>query len=191
MIKEEYREELKPIGAKLITPERKMRRSILRQHFNPQLKSHYVRVRDEGNKVRVSAKIHAEEGGQIGDQKEVDIEVSDYDRAIKLIEMMGFNFNSYQETLRETWEYDGAEITIDTWPGLLPYSEIEANSAEHVHEIANKLNFNWDKKIITSVVEVYMKVYGISMDEVHKRTVNCTFENNPFADLTPNNSWAK
>ena len=181
--KEEYRKKLKSVGAKLTVPERKMRRVIADTNANPNLNCDYIRVRDEGNLVRLSAKITANEGGQVGDQKEDDVVVADFDKTKKVLEDAGLKFNRYQETLREEWEFDGATITIDTWPGLETYSEIETNSEEKVKEIAEKLGFDWDKKILTPAAEVFAKVYGLSIDEVLEKISGITFEKNPFKDL--------
>ncbi len=178
--KDEYRKKLTKIGATLITPERKMRRAIVDRLVYPQLQCDYVRVRDEGDVIRLSAKIHAQEGGNVGDQKEIDVTVSDYDKTIQIIEMLGFAFTTYQETLRETWSYKDAEITIDTWPGLEAYSEIEANSEEAVKQIAEELGFDWKKRIITSAKELFMKKYDLTSEEALKKTSHLTFENNPF-----------
>jgi len=182
--KEKYREKLKLIGAHLVIPERKMRRSLFDRRFHPEFKCDYIRVRDEGNSIRLSAKIHAQAEGKISDQKEVDVQVSDYDKTLEIFKAMGYLPELYQESLRETWEYKGAEIIIDTRPGLDPYSEIEAQSEEEVKNIAQKLGFAWDKKIITTVVEIYAEVYRLSIDETLKMLSNITFENNPFEKLT-------
>jgi adenylate cyclase class IV len=128
-------------------------------------------------------KIIAEKGGVLSDQKEIDVEVSDFDKTKKIIEATGVIFNRKQETLREEWEYKDAQITIDSWPGLNVYSEIEANSEEKVKEISDELGFDWEKKIITPAAEVYEKVYGINIDEVLKMISDITFENNPFINL--------
>ncbi len=181
--KEKYRAKLKAIGAKLVIPERKMRRVLADKKDNPQIDCHYVRVRDEGNLIRLSAKIHALENGQVSDQKEVDVEVSDFDKTIEILKRIGLKCSYYQETLREEWRYDAAQITIDTWPGLETYSEIEAESEERVREIATKLGLNWKNKILTSIDPVYAKVYGISEDEALRKISKITFENNPFKNL--------
>jgi adenylate cyclase class IV len=182
--KEEYRQKLQEIGAELTIPERKMRRTMADKRAYPALKCDFVRVRDESTKITMTAKIHAEEGGSLGDQKETEIVVSDFDKAVEIMQLMGLEPNRYQETLRETWEYDGAEIVIDTWPCLEPYTEIEAGSEEKVREVAEKLGFNWDAKIILAAPEIMAKVYGLSIDEVLDKVSNITFENNPFAGLT-------
>ena len=181
--KEEFRKKLKQIGARQLFPERKMRRAIADRRANPHINCDYIRVRDEGNLIRLSAKVHAEEKGSVGDQKEIDVQVTDFDRTIQIFKEAGLKFNRYQETLRETWEFDGVEITIDTWPGLPTSTEIEAKSEKKVREVAEKLGFSWDKKIITATPEIFAKYYGLSIDEILDKMSNITFENNPFENL--------
>lgn len=181
--KDKYRDKLRSIGAKLVIPERKMRRAIFDARFHHEFKCHYIRVRDEGNLIRLSAKTHASQSGSLSDQKEIDVEVSSYDKTLQILEQMGYTPERYQETLRETWEYAGAEITIDTWPGLEPYTEIETDSEEEVKEISQRLGFNWDKRIITAAAEIFAEVYHLSVDKVLDKVSNITFENNPFRNL--------
>ena len=115
--------------------------------LNPILERNgYIRVRDEGNVIRLSLKKTAIEIGKLTDQKEIDVKVSDFNKTVKIIEATGVKFNTFQETLREEWEYKGAQITIDTWPGLSTYSEIETTSEEKVKEIADELGFDWNKR---------------------------------------------
>ncbi len=183
--KEAFREKLKSVGAKLTIPERKMIRAIADTRANKFLnKNDYLRVRNEGNLISLSLKRTADAGGKLSDQKEIDVEVSDFDKTIEILKLAGIKFNRIQETLREEWSYKGAQITIDSWPGLDPYSEIEATSEEEVRSIAGDLGLNWDKRIITAAAEVYAKVYAMDIEEVLEKLSNITFENNPFEGLT-------
>jgi adenylate cyclase class 2 len=182
--KESIRKRLKEIDAHLAAPERKLRRVIFDSRCNPQIKCDVIRVRDEGGSFRISMKIHPRQG-KMRDQKEVEIEVNDFDKAVRILEATGLTANRYQETLRETWKYDGAEIDIDTWPGLKPFIEIEAESEDQVKKIAAKLNLDWKKRIIASIVDVFMMVYGLSAEEVLRKISNLTFENNSFSGLKP------
>lgn len=183
--KKAYRKKLKSIGAKLIIPERKMVRIVADVRGNFELaKNGYIRIRDEGNLVRLSLKVTAGWKGKLTDQKEIDVEVSDFEKTKTILEASGINFNRRQENLREEWEYEGAQITIDTWPGLDVYSEIEADSEEKVKEIALKLGLDWNKKIIVPAADIYAKVYQLTIDEVLEKISNITFENNPFSGLT-------
>lgn len=183
--KENYRKKLESVGAVLIIPERRMLRAIADSHVNKFLDMNsYIRVRNEGNLIRLSLKKTADETGKLTDQKEIDVEVSDFDKTIEILKLIGVKFNRLQETMREEWSYKGAQITIDTWPGLETYSEIEAENEEKVREIALELGLNWDKRIITAAPEVYAKVYGMSIDEVLEKLSKITFENNPFKQFT-------
>ena len=182
--KEEYRKKLLDIGAKLGIPERKMIRVVADGRSSPILeKNGYIRVRDEGNLIRLSLKMTADQSGKLSDQKEIDVEVSDFEKTKKILEATGIVFNRRQETLREEWIYKNAQITIDTWPGLDTYSEIEAGSEEEVREIAQELGFDWNKKIITPAAEVYAMVYRMNIDEVLEKISYISFENNPFENM--------
>jgi predicted adenylyl cyclase CyaB len=183
--KEEYRKKLLSIGAVLVIPERKMIRIVADKRANPVIAQNgYIRIRDEGEITRLSLKITAEETGTLSDQKEIDVEVSDFDKTKEIMEAIGVKFNRRQETLREEWVLKGAQITIDTWPGLLTYSEIEADSEEKVKEIAGDIGFDWDKKLIIPAAEVYAKVYQMDIEEVLEKISYISFEKNPFEKLT-------
>lgn len=182
--KEEYRKKLEALGAKLVIPERKMVRFIADSRANKIIsKNEYLRVRDEGNLTRLSFKTTAQQFGNLTDQKEVDVDVSDFKKTVKILELIGIKLNRKQETLREEWEYKDSQITIDTWPGLDTYSEIEAKSEEEVRKIAGELGFDWSHRIITAIAEVYERVYKIDIEEVLQKITNINFENNPFAGM--------
>lgn len=182
--KEKIRKRLKSLSAKLIFPERKLRRVIFDgKRANPQIKGDYLRVRDEVNCVTLSVKIHAREGGLLADQKELCVKVSDFEKTIQILEVAGLKRTNYQETLRETWDLEGAEITIDTWPGLEPFVEVEGKSEDEVRRIAEKLGFNWQDKIITSVLEIYMRVYNLDLARAWDKTKRLTFEEDGFVKV--------
>ena len=182
--KEEYRKKLLSIGAKLAIPERKLVRIVADKRANPVIAQNgYIRIRDEGGVIRLSLKITAEEGGVMSDQKEIDVEVSDFDKTRQILEAIGVKFNRRQETLREEWKYKGAQITIDTWPGLETYSEIEAESEKKVKEIAEDIGFDWGKRLIIPAAELYVKVYRMNIEEVLEKISYISFENNPFKNV--------
>jgi predicted adenylyl cyclase CyaB len=182
--KEEYRKKLLSIGAKLTILERKLVRIVADKRANPVIAQNgYIRIRDEGGVIRLSLKITAEEGGVMSDQKEVDVEVSDFDKTRQILEAIGVKFNRRQETLREEWKYKDAQITIDTWPGLEIYSEIEAESEEKVKAIADVIGFDWNKRLIIPAAELYAKVYRMDIEEVLAKISYISFENNPFKNL--------
>jgi adenylate cyclase, class 2 len=181
--KDEFRQKLLNLGAILIHPERRMYRALSDKRCNPSLKCSFLRVRDEGGKTRLSAKIVAQKDSQLSDQKEVDVIVDDFNKTIEILKLAGLSIDLLQESLRETWKFNTAEIVIDTWPGLEPYSEIEASSESEVKQLAGLLGFRWDKKILVPPLEIFAEKYHLSIDETWQKMSNISFSNNPFAGL--------
>jgi len=66
---------------------------------------------------------------------------------------------SFQESRRETWEFDGATIELDEWPWLDPYVEIEGLREEDVKGAAKKLGLEWDNAIFGDVMAAYRTQY--------------------------------
>lgn len=184
--KEKLRALLKKIGAILIVSERKMRRALFDREVYKQISPgcDVVRVRDEGEGiVTFTAKLCVREGGKIEDQKEVEVTVSSFEKTLEILALMGFKPNRYVETLRESWEYKNTEITIDTWPGLEPYVEIEAKSEEAVKAVVEDFSFDWNQRLVMPAATLFAKIYDLKVEEVIKKMNNSTFENNPFAGM--------
>ncbi len=176
-------DQLKQRGARLIQPEVTMLVSVYNQTRNPHIAGDYVRLRHEGDKTRLSIKLHAQEGGKVSDQKELDVIVSDFAAMEEILTRIGLRRTGYQEKLRETWQLNRTEVVIDTWPGLEPNIEIEGDSEAAVQATAALLGFDWNDRIVTSIVEIYMRVYGLTAPEVLALLEHATFADNPFGNL--------
>ncbi len=162
---DEMRELLKAHGAELIQPERFMTRRVY-DHEDHRLekKGGWVRVRNEGDKITLSYK-------QLNDRtlhgtKEVTVTVDDFDRTCSFLESIGLKSYSFQETKRESWELDGTEVELDTWPWIPPYVEIEAKSEEKLRVVANKLGLDFSNALHGSVEVAYQAVYDVTEQEV-------------------------
>jgi adenylate cyclase class 2 len=156
---DDVRSRLKRANAKLAHPMTDMKRAII-DHEDLRLKNEkdaFIRVRDEGERVMLTFKQFETRG--FGDAKEYETEVGDFDTTVKIFEAAGLIVKSYQESRRETWELEGAEIMIDEWPWLNPYIEIEGDSKEKVRSIASKLGFDWGEAVFGSVMEAYRLQY--------------------------------
>lgn len=156
---DEVRERLGSAGAKLVMPSTPLRRVIL-ETPEMQAKDAFVRIRDEGDKVTVVYKQHAklELGGAI----EISLpgDSIDFEGAVEFAEaILGNHSKSYQETRRETWQLDTAAITIDEWPWLNPFVEIEADSEEEVKAAAERLGFDWQEAVFGGINIVYQLQY--------------------------------
>jgi adenylate cyclase class 2 len=153
---EAIRAQLKTAGATLEKPMRLMRRVTI---DTPELKTKdaFVRVRDEGDRVTITYKQFA--ALSVDGAQEHEIIVSDFNEAVALLAAAGLPHGSFQESKRETWMLDGAEVVIDEWPWLQPYIEVEGESVEHVKEVSAKLGFNWDDAVFGDVMAAYRQEY--------------------------------
>ena len=158
--KDRYRNTLERSGARLIQPEILMRRSV----FDTGEHS-FLRVRDEGGRIVMTYKNVKKLS--LDGVDEVNVVVSNYENVITLLECAGLKLKARQETLRETWMLDGAEIAIDTWPALPAFTEIEGPSEECVRKIAEKLGFTMNDALYGSVDEIYHHYYGVSQEDVN------------------------
>lgn len=153
---DDIRSRLRQADAILEQPMRLMKRVTIE---TPSLKNKnmYLRVRDEGDKITLTLKQHT--GDAIDEAKEIDIVVSDFKKTVELLKYLDLPYRSFQETKRETWKLDGAEIVLDEWPWLNPYLEIEANSEKDVKNCAAKLNLDWNEAVFGDVMVAYQAQY--------------------------------
>lgn len=176
--KTNFRAQLKKIGAKLIKPEFFQRRVA----FNlpkKSVKTGYIRVRDEREKITMSLKFV--KGKKISDQKEIMLEVNSFKGAIEFLNSIGCNQKAFQETKRELWRIADVDITIDEWPFLEPFVEIEGNSENKVKSVCKKLGLDYSKAIFGAVDTLYHLKYGVAKNIINNHTPVIEFKTkNPF-----------
>jgi adenylate cyclase class 2 len=169
------RKKLGKLGAKRLKPETLMRRWV----FEPPkaIAGGWARVRDEGDKITMSLKQIT--GSRIEDQKEICLVINDFDSGVRLFESLGARKKAYQETMRELWLYKNVEITIDTWPGLEPFIEIEGKNEKDVRKVSADLGLDYGDALFGAVDLVYEKKLGIPPDWINNKTPEITFANPP------------
>src|SRR4030042_2701702 len=179
--KDEIREKLKNVGAKLIKPE------FLQKRFNfipPKIliKYSWIRVRDEGDKITMSYK--AIKGDKIKDQKEINLVIDDFKKGIEFLKTIGCEKKAYQETKREIWNLDRVEICIDEWPFLEPFVEIEGKSEKEVKAVSEKLGFDYSRAWFCAVGLIYSKKYDIPPEIIDNEIPEIIFDmENPFLKI--------
>lgn len=184
--KDTVRQKLKSIGAKLLKPEYLQKRVVFNLPKGLEMQHTWLRVRDEGDKITMSLKIT--DAGKIENQKEICLEVDDFENAVELLELAGCQKKAYQENKREEWQCGECEITIDEWPFLEPFVEVEATSEQAVKAMTQKLGFDYSKALFCSVTAIYAKKYGLSDDIINNQTPKITFDmENPFLDKNSKN----
>mgnify|MGYP001612137757 FL=1 len=119
------RTKLKEVGAKLVYPERMMTRKVFDfSDHRLEKEGAWIRVRNEGDQVTLSYKKLVDRS--LHGTKEITVVVDDFEQTCNLFLTLGFVQDSFQETKREKWELDGCEITIDSWPWIPTFVELEA-----------------------------------------------------------------
>ncbi len=178
--KDDLIKKLKTLNANLERPEFMQRRVTLELPKEKQDPITWLRVRDEGNKVTLTLK--SVDGKTITGQKEILIEVNDFGDTVALLESIGCDRKSYQESKRELWQLGDVEIAIDTWPFLDTYIELESTSEDAVKAAALQLGLNYQDAIFDTVNGIYRKKYGKTLDELDKQILkDFTFDiKNPF-----------
>ncbi len=180
--KDEIRERLKKVGAKLVYHEMVQKRVVFDPASGFQKFGKFIRVRDEGEKITLTLKEVGDKG--IEDKKEMEVDVSDFDNTVSILKSIGCNARSYEESKRELWEFDGAKITIDDWPYLFPLVEVESGSEQEVKIISEKLGFNWDEAKFCTAGDLYVEKYGKGPLDIARELgsmTTLTFEDpNPF-----------
>ena len=177
--KEEIKTKLKLAGAKLIRKEYLQKRIVFHLPKGNEIKGGWLRVRDEGDKVTMSLKVV--DGDQIHNQKEICIQVDSLEKGEAFLTGIGCEKKAYQENKRELWNLNDVEITIDEWPFLEPYLEVEGLSEEKVKETCLKLGLDYNTAIFCSTDTLYSQKYNLPNDRINNQTPRIAFgENNPF-----------
>jgi len=159
---DEIRAKLKNLGARLIYKERQMRRKVYKH--KTEYDNDWFRVRDEGDRITLSYKKLTDRS--LYGTKEIMFVVPDFEQACRFLESAHLKNTNYQETKREMWNLGSIEVTIDTWPWIPTFLEIEGKDEEEIKNVALKLGLNWDDVLHGSVENVYAMNYNITEEEV-------------------------
>ena len=158
---------LKEKGATLVHAERLMKRKNFDFPDRRLYKTGgWVRVRDEGDRITLSFKQTVNDA--LDGTKEVEIVVVDFDNISNFLLAIGLVQKSYQETKRERWYFDGVEVTIDTWPWIPTFVELEGESEKQLKEIATKLGLDWGAAMHGGVAPVYCRYFDVTCGEVNE-----------------------
>jgi len=144
------------------------------------IKRGYVRVRDEGNKVTMTAKIYKDP--KFPDEYEIEIK-DDFEKGRDFLKSLNLNQKAYHETMRETWrvpfgkKQELCEIAIDRIPGLPLYIEVECKTEKDLKKSIKLLEMDKSKIGYGAYGKVFDTYYGISQIIMDNDVANLTFNN--------------
>ncbi len=123
----------------------------------------WIRLRSSNDKIELTVKqVYEKNNSNIQKVKEYEVIVNDLEETNSILEEVGIFKRNYQEKIRYSYRYKGAEIEIDLWPLLNPYIEIECIDENLINEIIHKMNLS-NKEIVSLNTEQLYKKIGIDV----------------------------
>jgi adenylate cyclase class 2 len=174
---EEMRDKAKSLGGYMKAPLTLYRRAVFKLC---DIQRGFVRVRDEGDKTTLTAKIF--KNPDFPEEYELQIKES-FEQGQKFLQALNLHEKAYHETIREKWfipKYIGSktelcELTIDFIPGLPPYSEIECKTKQDLHQACNLLKIQYKDLMFGGYGNVFVHYYGITANEINNVIPRLTF----------------
>lgn len=132
--------------------------------MKPKNDSQWLRLRTDGYKTTLTYKNIIKD--TIDGTKELEVEVSDFEKTNNLFEIMGYINKGYQENNRIKYELNNVEIDIDTWPMIPTYMEIEGKNEEDIMNIVKLLNIDENKITALNCQDIYKDIYNIDIQNM-------------------------
>lgn len=113
-----------------------------------------------------------EDDGQFKMYRELEVEVSDFEVMVRILENLGYHVEQTYEKQRETFTYKGLEICVDTLP-FGDFLEIEGEK-EAIRSMAHRLGLNWRERILENYLGIFEHI---------RRNTGLEFRDVTFADF--------
>ena len=130
--------------------------------FNPISTNKWIRLRTNGKKTTLTIK-EIKDKRAIDGTRELETVVSDFDIMNNILMELGYSYRNYQENYRKIYLMDDVEISIDSWPLIPTYVEIEGKTKEAVLKALNKLGYTLADVTTLDVASIYNEIYGIDL----------------------------
>jgi adenylate cyclase class IV len=130
----------------------------------------YIRVRDEGHRITMSYK-YKETDAKFSDEYEINID--NFDTAVKILYGIGCTKKYYYEKIREIWNIQKTEIVFDLNPGSPERMEIESPTKKELDLITKKLDMTSYKDDRFNNV-ITMELFGFT---ISTNITDLTFNN--------------
>ena len=154
-----------------IRPRGLMRRFIFSVAGKPE---QWIRVRDEGEYVALTLKSFDSGSSKVIESvRELEVKVSDFDKMIQMLELLGHQKSLYLENYREVWSVKDCLVMFDELPGLDPIIEIEGSSQRSVEAVAILLGLDMNVAMYGPNRLLYEKAYGIEFNTLRELTFSC------------------
>lgn len=126
----------------------------------------WIRLRKSNDKIELTTKhVFEKKNMKVQAVGEREINTSSFEETNNILESIGILKRSYQEKVRYTYKFNGADIEIDIWPMLKPYIEIECEDVSIIEDIIEKLEYT-NKEIVSINTQQLYNSIGINLQEI-------------------------
>lgn len=152
--------QIKKVGGKLV-----QKQAFKRYVFNviPAKKGTWVRLRTDGTTTTLTVKEIKHEG--IDGTYEYETVVQDFENTLVILKKMGLTPHGYEENRRTEFKVNDVFVSIDEWPLIPPYLEIEGPNKSSVLETVQLLGYDSSQLTGKNTKKVYAD-YGIDLDKI-------------------------
>ena len=177
---DEIRAKARALGGHMKAPMTLYRRSVFKLCG---LERGFVRVRDEGEKTTMTAKIF--KNPDFPEEYELELGVQDsFESGQAFLRALNLEEKAYHETIREKWfipyrkggDKQLCELTIDYIPGLPAYSEIECKSRRDLRRACQLLDVKYSDLLFGGYGNVFVHYYGMAAREINDEIPRLTFQ---------------
>ncbi|MFH1399060.1 MAG: CYTH domain-containing protein [Candidatus Woesearchaeota archaeon] len=155
---------LERIGAKRVA-QKNYTRIIFSLPNSPVPFDKWIRLRTDGKKTTIAYKCIQSKA--IDGIKELEITVSDFEIARKLLNSIGMEERLLQKNKRIQYQLGKTEFCIDFWPKLEPYLEIESDSKENLKKAVALLGFSMEHTTTLTTEQIYRQK-GIDINKIKR-----------------------
>jgi len=146
------------------------------------VKRGYVRVRDEGDKITMTAKLY--KNPKFPEEYELELKNNNnFEQGEAFLQALNLDKKAYHETMREKWTIpktngkELCELAIDYIPGLPVYVEVECNSKADLNKCIKMLGLPKDKMMFGAYGQVFVHYYGMTRTDIDNNVPSITFQN--------------
>lgn len=123
------------------------------------------RIRTDGKKTTITLKEMHGKGG-FTSMNEYEVNVDDFEETMRIMnKLINSRIVTYFENKREAYSLGKAQVTIDKWPEIPTFVEIEAPSMKEVKAAYRLLGIN-GRMIGNSPIHKIYDLYGLKFKEV-------------------------
>jgi adenylate cyclase class 2 len=125
----------------------------------------WIRLRTNGTKSTLTIK-EIKDKTAIDGTEELEIIVNNFDKTKEILNELGYESRNYQENYRRIYLLNNTEISVDSWPLIPTYAEIEGKTNEDVQNVLELVNTENYKVTTLDVDSIYREIYGIDIKKI-------------------------